>query len=456
MQSPKVQTSRHLLLSSYEQDAFCSVSLCRGDCVVLTRRSISNTSFHEHRSPPLKICNQRPAEASRPQLQQATEQSRDNTRASRHLTQPNAMSLLDMLDMFTTLGIGCPQGDQCGKWSCDQLHPPTRRPRCPKADKCYDKRCQSSQLHPRGKPCAYGHACSRAGAGCPFVHGQIPDHSWTTAAGLAQYDFTAELQRQGFNVMQQGPRPKAPPQPRRRQQQLPRTPQQQQQQQQPGTQRWRQQQHQAPQLQSRVPGGSHWQPRRSHKKIPKQRECPICLEQSSVLVDVGGCGHRVCVGCLWRQCTVVAAQDLAMYPLRCSIDSCGARYREAALKRYSILRSDDEWRRFQRFTTLATARDEPTLRAVHCPDCDVPELVQSADRSWLSVPCNNATCARRSFDAAPIANDEPSTFALLQNSAVAPEGWQRCPGCAKVITKEGGCPQMQCVCGHQFQWSGSR
>jgi hypothetical protein len=133
----------------------------------------------------------------------------------------------------------------------------------------------------------------------------------------------------------------------------------------------------------------------------------------------------------------------------------------AAMKEHGILRSARDWDRYNRFTTLASARDDPTRRAVHCPECDQPALIPSDAKGWRKVKCRNNKCSTDSFEAAPLVNDEKSTFWLLHtafkggvvdDAGASDDGWRRCPSCSYIISKGDGCDHMTCVCGTEFCW----
>jgi hypothetical protein len=114
-----------------------------------------------------------------------------------------------------------------------------------------------------------------------------------------------------------------------------------------------------------------------------------------------------------------------------------------------------EWRNFRRFSVLAAARDDRSQRAVHCPDCDQPQLVPAQAKGWLTRTCRNKQCSRGEYDVAPLENAPRSTFWLLHNvlsDGSREDGFKQCPQCDIIITKEGGCRHVMCACGHEFNW----
>ncbi|GMH86430.1 hypothetical protein TrST_g5571 [Triparma strigata] len=108
---------------------------------------------------------------------------------------------------------------------------------------------------------------------------------------------------------------------------------------------------------------------------------------------------------------------------------CNSVVTKNALKAHRILRGDEEWTAYRRFSTLAQARDDPAKRAVHCP-----------------------------FDVAPLetslsGDSFKSTYWLLKNEGA---DFRRCPNCNFMIVRESGCRHIYCSCGHEFNWKSGR
>ena len=186
-----------------------------------------------------------------------------------------------------------------------------------------------------------------------------------------------------------------------------------------------------------------------------QSECTICYEQQPYLVDLAGCGHAACAGCLRAQ-FIGQLNRISAYPFTCYHAGCGCAVPRAALKKHKILRGQAEWDMYARFATLSTARDDPGRRAIHCPDCDHPQLVSAACKGWITRECRNRACTGGggSFDVAPgsaVCKDSSVFWHLHQGSS----DWQQCPSCSHLIIRVSGCDHMQCLCGHAFTWKAS-
>jgi len=193
------------------------------------------------------------------------------------------------------------------------------------------------------------------------------------------------------------------------------------------------------------------------KKGGHKGTCSICLDQKATF-DLAGCGlHLACTDCL-RSNFLSSLRTLSAYPFTCFGHGCNSVVTKDALKAHRILRGDEEWTAYRRFSTLAQARDDPAKRAVHCPSCDTPQLTSSHAKGWVKRTCHNRSCHHGSFDVAPLetslsGDSFKSTYWLLKNEGA---DFRRCPNCNFMIVRESGCRHIYCSCGHEFNWKSGR
>eukprot|EP00729_Bicosta_minor_P008860 gene8860-14247_t len=177
-------------------------------------------------------------------------------------------------------------------------------------------------------------------------------------------------------------------------------------------------------------------------------ECSLCFEHRQ-LVSLAGCEHTACAQCL-RRSVLVGLKTLASYPHTCFGVGCDRTISRDALKRHKILRGDAEWASYRRFSLLAQARNNPSQRAVHCPSCDVPQLMSAHSKGWVTRECRERSCTAGSFEVAPVRGGTGNdTFVCLKGMGL---DVRRCPqGC--IIERTAGCDDMLCACGHRFVWT---
>ena len=145
---------------------------------------------------------------------------------------------------------------------------------------------------------------------------------------------------------------------------------------------------------------------------------------------------------------------LASYPYTCFGVGCSCTISRDALKRQRILRGDDEWASYRRFSVLAQARDDPSRRAVNCPSCDTPQLMSAHSKGWTTRECRERSCTAGSFEVAPLASGtDKATFWYLKSEG---HDFRRCPSCEYIIIRAEGCRYMVCACGHEFNWKSGK
>lgn len=163
-----------------------------------------------------------------------------------------------------------------------------------------------------------------------------------------------------------------------------------------------------------------------------------------------GCGHTMCEEC-WQQYVLLKVSDADLISLRCAAPQCKEALPSSMLR--SLL-SDAMWKRLQEMLDDAHVSTATTLSYCPKPTCGRVLLRNTPNAALVNCStCSGTWC--------PKCGGEPHWPARCDQVGRQRYGaleWglsdtKRCPNCAIVIEKTGGCPHMRCShCTAQFCW----
>ena len=143
-------------------------------------------------------------------------------------------------------------------------------------------------------------------------------------------------------------------------------------------------------------------------------QCAICFEVkplASVIKKCSSCHPSACFDCLRRQYIVEAQKSHTSYPLKCFWPACDRVLRETQVQKFALNDSEMEAHYYM---------------------------------AWITKCLQKQAVA----DGVDIRAFPPEIVACLALAG----GWASCPRCKAVITKNGGCDHMTCICGCEFSW----
>jgi len=136
-------------------------------------------------------------------------------------------------------------------------------------------------------------------------------------------------------------------------------------------------------------------------------QCYLCGKPGKFEKLFRGCKHEsACHSCL-RNCYVIQAQNVTQYPLQCFHPECNLVLRSTQIERF--VQSEQELEKYHSLSMRAKTHK-----------------VQLGD-NWQEIL-------------------EALGEALAINEIC------KCPGCNMLVTKNGGCDHMSCICGTEFNW----
>lgn len=182
-------------------------------------------------------------------------------------------------------------------------------------------------------------------------------------------------------------------------------------------------------------------------------ECALCFEQKPLMKLMKSCQHQsACHDCLHRYYIQIAQQDISMYPLKCWHPACSSRllHNEQIQK---LVKSKEELTKHHRLSVLASARKKSNLTA-DCPSCEHPVAFPPRRQETDIFLVRAFTCLECSKPFKVEDSSYESTILALDrmNRQKCHDGWAQCPQCRMVISKNGGCNHMVCICGQDFDW----
>ncbi|KAF8549015.1 hypothetical protein OG21DRAFT_1448392 [Imleria badia] len=182
---------------------------------------------------------------------------------------------------------------------------------------------------------------------------------------------------------------------------------------------------------------------RSRKKTV---DCLICLDT----FEAGACFHAPCDHYYCHECTVgmakaaVAEGNENLFPIRC----CNKPFPDKLLKSLpEPLRKS--------VTEKAKEMSIPGPQRLYCPNGTCSAFLGKAPGGKEAVTCPQChaevcpACKRLSHSPKPCG---PLADDLMREARgyAADKGWRVCPGCAVIVERTDGCPEMSCRCGVVF------
>eukprot|EP01094_Clydonella_sp_ATCC50884_P013067 TRINITY_DN2333_c0_g1_i1.p1 TRINITY_DN2333_c0_g1~~TRINITY_DN2333_c0_g1_i1.p1 ORF type:complete len:494 (+),score=121.76 TRINITY_DN2333_c0_g1_i1:154-1482(+) len=183
-------------------------------------------------------------------------------------------------------------------------------------------------------------------------------------------------------------------------------------------------------------------------------ECSICYDEQrwGDMVELG-CYHRFCKECVAEYLNKkIEVADVVN--IQCLDSSCDWPISSDEIR---DLVDADAFKKFERFSILASIRTDPTARycckpeceGVHvgapapgsnkitCPECG-EEMCYECSRAW-----HEGFCKPRK-----LTKEERKTERWMRRKGV-----QNCPECGVGTVRFGGCPTIDCPeCGHEWEW----
>lgn len=197
--------------------------------------------------------------------------------------------------------------------------------------------------------------------------------------------------------------------------------------------------------------------------MEKQRSCPICYENYDNVeagvscVQVNGCGHDFCRGCLQHHC-LLTIQEHEKLPITCPSSSCSMSLPKEQL--HNILCSESHelesctckpWIKYQQ---RAQMQRDPSL--VPCTKCEaLLSSSSSSSTNTLHCSCGHVFCsihgdAHVNMTCEEYQNCALSTDQMLSETAVR-DTTKPCPHCDARIELYGGCEHVVCsTCHNDF------
>mmetsp|Transcript_30779 Transcript_30779/g.46683 ORF Transcript_30779/g.46683 Transcript_30779/m.46683 type:complete len:297 (+) Transcript_30779:49-939(+) len=183
-------------------------------------------------------------------------------------------------------------------------------------------------------------------------------------------------------------------------------------------------------------------------------ECTLCFEQKPLMKLMKSCQHQsACHDCLYRFYIQIAQQDISMYPLKCWHPACSSRLLQNE-QIQKLVKSKEELTKHYRLSVLASARRKSKLTA-DCPSCEHPvAFPPRRQKSDMFLYVRAFTCLECSKPFKVEDSSYQSTILALDRMSRhnCHDGWAQCPRCRMVISKNGGCSHMTCICGQHFDW----
>jgi len=172
-------------------------------------------------------------------------------------------------------------------------------------------------------------------------------------------------------------------------------------------------------------------------------QCVACGDQTQDDCLRAPCGDYYDSDCLGALFEAIASGDQSLFPARC----CRQEIPFDVAKNYLGRRLIEQY--------TAKAEEFSTLNQLYCSNSVCSQFLGSASEhekgSRTCEACGTKVCTlckqqdHPSF--VPCRNDLDSEAVL---TLARNEGWQRCPGCHRMVELEHGCYHMTCLCRTQF------
>ncbi|KAJ7056840.1 hypothetical protein C8F01DRAFT_364676 [Mycena amicta] len=183
------------------------------------------------------------------------------------------------------------------------------------------------------------------------------------------------------------------------------------------------------------------------RNAPRQRSCVICREHVySRFPFETVCGHSYCNECISNLARACIG-DESLYPLQCCRQPMPMNGPQGVFAQLGMRLQLEFRRKATEFGTLAGDR-------IYCPRATCSAFLGSS----ANRPTQTCHCQSCGTDVCVLCKEvvHPGercgdNAALEQVKALArTEGWQTCPGCARIIELHQGCFHMTCPCRTEF------
>ena len=194
---------------------------------------------------------------------------------------------------------------------------------------------------------------------------------------------------------------------------------------------------------------------RNASTTSENQECSICLDEKSKADFVTlSCQHSYCQVCV-EYLVDQAIREKNTNQLKCPNQECARTISQEDIR--SITNDQAKIDAIAEIRTRELLAKESETKQCPTPDCSYAFLSPKNVKQSITCP----QCDKQYCSACLIKHTQDVTCEQADKNKTEErqsEEWKKinarqCPQCSKVIYRDGGCPSMQCPCGHGFCWN---